>query len=202
LLNGLLIPNFAAFRLRHPTITPALHNLRTEEITQRLIDGRLDIGLLRQDAVRPPLKSARLGSIEYRLVAPLASPILSSDKAVWKMLAQHPLAVLAESEISAAIEAEAEKKSVRLTVCLRSSSYSQLAEAVRQTACTAVLPTFAARMLESSNQIVSFSVLKAFTRPIAIAWNPRSCALRPAFPSLIESLTLLLRQKLGSSGSP
>lgn len=196
LLNGLLIPNFAAFRLRHPTITPVLQNLRTEEITQRLIDGRLDIGLLRQDAVRAPLKSARLGSIQYGLVPPANVQKLTGDKAAWAILAQHPIALLADSEISAAIEAEAEKKNVTLTVCLRSSSYSQLAEAIRQIGCAAVLPTFATSMLEPKTKIAPFTVLKAFTRTTAIAWNPRSSALRPAFPSLIESLTLLLRQKL------
>jgi DNA-binding transcriptional LysR family regulator len=115
------------------------------------------------------------------------------------MLGRHPLAVLSGSEIAAVIEGEAEKKGVRLNVCLRGSSYAQLIEAVRQIGCAAVLPTFAVQVLESTSEVLPLSALKAFTRPMAIAWNPRSCALRPTVTSAIASLTSLLRQNLGSA---
>lgn len=84
-------------------------------------------------------------------------------------------------------------------MCLHGSSYAQLIEAVRQIGCAAVLPTFATQVLESTSAVLSLSALKAFTRPMALAWNPRSCALRPAVSAAIESLTALLRQKLGSA---
>lgn len=115
------------------------------------------------------------------------------------MLAQQPVALLAGSEIAAAFEGDAEKKGVRLNVCLRGSSYAQLIEAARQIGCAAVLPTFAAQVLESTNDIVTLSVLKAFTRPMVLAWNPRSCALRPAVEKAIESLTVILRERLGTA---
>lgn len=197
-LHWLLLPNFAAFRAQHPTTTPVLQNLQTEEITQRLIDGRVDVGILRQDAVRAPLKSTRLGSIQYRLVGPRVASTRTGDKAAWAMIARHPLAVLAGSEIAAAIEGEAEKKGVRLNVCLRGSSYAQLMEAVRQVGCAAVLPAFAAQTVESTSDVFVLSTLVAFTRPMAIAWNSRSCALRPNVTSAIDSLTALMRQKLSS----
>ena len=132
LLHWLLLPGFAEFRAKQPTITLALQNLRTEETASRLIDGRIDWGLLRQDAVRSPLKSARLGTIDYRLVVPRDSSNPTKDKTAWTMLERRPVAVLAGSEVTAAFEAEAEKKGVRLNVCFRGSSYAQLIEAARR----------------------------------------------------------------------
>ncbi len=112
------------------------------------------------------------------------------------MLARQPVAVLAGSDVTAAFEAEAERKGIELNVCLRGSSYAQLVEAVRQIGCAAVLPTFVTASLDAEIDILPMSALKAFTRATAISWNPRSCSLRPAVASAIEILTLNLRGKL------
>jgi DNA-binding transcriptional LysR family regulator len=199
LLHWLLLPGLTEFRAKHSTITLVLENLRTEETTSRLADGRIDMGLVRQDAVCSPLKSARLGTIEYRLVVPRDSSKAKSTKTGWAMLARRPVAVLAGSKVTAAFETEAERKGVRLDVCLRGSSYAQLIEAARQIRCATVLPTFTTRSLEAESDIFPLSALKAFTRAMALAWNPRSCALRPAMASAIESLTIILRRRLSST---
>lgn len=46
------------------------HNLRSEEITTRLRDGRLDFGILHREAVGAGLKSLPVGEVEYALLAP------------------------------------------------------------------------------------------------------------------------------------
>jgi DNA-binding transcriptional LysR family regulator len=199
LFHWLLLPIFASFRSQHPFITLVLQNLRTEEITGRLVDGRIDLGLLRQEVVRAPLKSTRLGSIEYRLVLPDVSAQITDSNALWPVLAQRPIALLAGSDVTAAFEAEAEKKRVRLNVCLRGSSYAQLLEAVRQTKCAAVLPTFAIGPYSSTTVVLPHPALKPFRRMMALAWNPRSCVLRPALETTIESLTVELRRKLSAT---
>ena len=199
LLHWLLLPAFGEFRARHPAVTLVLHNLRTEEIVSLLVDGQLDAGLFREDAVRAPLKSARLGAIQYRVVIPRRASKPPTGKTVWAELARHPVALMAGGEITAAIEAEAEKKGIRLDVCLRASSNAQLVEAVSQLGCAAVLPTFAAERFVAECNVLPISALKAFTRTMAIAWNPRSCALRPAVSAAVDSLTVLLRQKLGAA---
>lgn len=197
LLHWLLLPSFAAFRDQHPAVTLVLQNLRTDEITRCLVDGRVDVGLLRNDAVHAPLKAVRLGSAQYQLVLPKASKRYGKET-VWTILARKPVALLAESEVTAAFEGEAQKKGVSLNVCLRGSSYAQLIEAVRQIGCAAVLPTFAIHTLNADTEVVPLSALKAFTRATAIAWHPRTCAVRPAVQTVIESLTNILRRKLGA----
>jgi len=199
-LQWLLLPGFAEFRAKHPSITLVLQNLRTEETVNRLVDGRVDLGLLRLDAVRSPLKSARLGLIEYCLVLPRKPSTGTPEATVWGALSQRPVAVLFGSKITEAFEGEAEKKGVRLNVCLRGTSYAQLIDAIKEVRCAAVLPEFAARSLEANNDIFPLPALKDFKRPMAIAWNPRSRALRSSVASVIESLTGILRRKLSSTG--
>lgn len=199
LLHWLLLPNFSEFRKRYPTTTLVLQNLRTIEIASRLLDGQVDVGLLRQDAVRPPLKSVKLGSMEYRLVVPRSSSAASSKRGAWAMLAGRPVAVLVGSEIAAAFEREAEKQGIKLNVCLRGSSYAQLLEVVRQTGCAAVLPSFATRLLDPGTGIFQISALKAFTRTVVLAWRPSSCALRPVVASVIEALTAILQRQIESA---
>lgn len=196
LLQWLLLPGFAEFRARHPAVTLVLHNLRTEEIVSRLVDGQIDVGLLREDAVRAPLKSARLGAIQYRVVVPRRGSEAVSEKTVWAALARHPVAVMAGGEITAGLEAEAEKKGVRLDVCLRASSNAQLVEAVSRLGCAAVLPAFAAERFAAVCHVLPLAALKVFTRTIALAWNPRSCALRPAVEEGIETLRVILCRML------
>ena len=195
LLQWLFLPCFAELRARLPSAAFVLHNLQTEEIIARLRDGRLDAGLLRQDAVAPPLSCARLGVVEYQLAVPKSR----GKPDVWSALARHPVAVLAGGEITAALEDAAAKKRVRLNVFLRGSSYAQLVEAARQLGCAAVLPTFAAQALGSDFESLPLPALKSFTRAIALAWNPRACALRPSGSASIEALTVMLRQRLSSA---
>jgi DNA-binding transcriptional LysR family regulator len=193
LLQWLFLPCLAELRARLPAVAFVLHNLQTEEIITRLRDGRLDAGLMRQDAVAPPLAWARLGVVEYRLAVPK-----SRGKAdVWSALARHPVAVLAGGGITAALESVAAKKRVRLDVCLRGSSYAQLVEAARQLGCAAVLPSFAVEALGGGFEALSLPALKSFTRAIALAWNPRACMLRPAVAGAVEAMAGILRSKFG-----
>jgi DNA-binding transcriptional LysR family regulator len=197
LLHGFLLPSFAAFRARHPSTTLILHNLRTGEIASRLADGRIDVGLLRIDAVRAPIKSVRLGSIQYRLVMPRNSSVPPTEKNVWPMLEQMPVALLAESEVAAGFEAAAAKKGVRLNISLRGTSYAQLVEAIQRAGCAAVIPASATKQLGADAAIFSLAALKPFARPIALAWNPRFCALRPTLAKAIETLADTIRDIFG-----
>lgn len=56
-----------------PTLALTSHNLRSDEITTRLRDGRLDIGILRQSAVGTGFSSLPVGTVEYALFVPDAA---------------------------------------------------------------------------------------------------------------------------------
>ena len=200
-LQWLFLPNLTQIRTRLPSVSFILHNLQSEEITARLRDGRLDLGIGRQNAFAPPLKCARLGVVEYRLAVPKASSRPTKKDDVWRVLARHPVALLAGSEITAALESAAEKRRLRLNICLHGSSYGQLVEAVRNAGCAAILPAFISQAQAGAGvEFLPLNALKEHRRAIALAWNPHYCALRPALLSVGEAAADVLRKALDSNG--
>jgi DNA-binding transcriptional LysR family regulator len=170
LLQWLLLSCFASLRTALPSVTFILHNLQTDEIASRLRDGRLDLGIARQDEVKTPLKCTRLGVVEYRVAVPKASFRPEDKGDVWGALKRHPVALLADSEITSALENTAEKKRTRLNVCLRGSSYAQLVEAVRSAGCAAILPAFVSQAQAGADvEFLPLTALKKYRRPIALA---------------------------------
>ncbi|MEO8353288.1 MAG: LysR family transcriptional regulator [Chthoniobacteraceae bacterium] len=67
LLQWLVLPRLATLETK---VNFRLLNLRTAEITNRLHDSSLDFGLVRREALLPPLASAPLGKMEYALFCP------------------------------------------------------------------------------------------------------------------------------------
>lgn len=200
ILQWLVTPNLRSFRAAQPETTLVLINLRTEEIITRLTDGRLDIGIVRQDAVRPPLKATKLGSIHHRLIVPKAAAA-SVAKSVWDILKKLPVAVMHGSAITAALEAECERRGIALDVCFRASSYLQLTEAIDQISCAAVLPTFAARKLIATGaRAVDIKELKSLTRGLAFAVDPRVSQLRPTVLASAKLLTKLISESFAERG--
>ena len=190
-LHGLVLPNLAELRRRHPAVTLTLHNLRSEEIADRLLDGRIDLGIMRQESARTPLKSVRLGSVRYCLVTP-KKQAKAPTKKQWSAIQQYPIALLAGSDVAVAFELEAVKHGAKLDICLRGSSYAQLFEAVNRLKCAAVIPLFAAAPLKGKCEMVSLSIFSTFVRPTALVWNPRQSNLRPTIKTVAETLESLL----------
>lgn len=200
LLQWLMLPCLRDFRARHRTITLVLENLQTEQIVRKLMDGQLDIGLLRQEAVHAPLKCERLGQLEHMLVFPRQSPETIRKKDLWTRLAGHPVAVLEGSEVTSALERDATKRKIALDVCLRGSSYSQLVEAVKSFSCAAVIPNLVTKSLGQNTVGFPLPALKPYSRTLVLAWNPKHCALRPTTLSSIQYLVGQLKLRLQVAG--
>lgn len=198
-LQWLLLPSLARLRKELPLATFTLHNLQTDEIAARLRDGRLDLGIGRQEACLTPLKCARLGMVEYRLGVPKG--LLRGKGDAWALIARHPMALLAGSEVTQALERVAEKRKLQLNVFFRGTSYTQLVEAVRSVGCVAVLPSFISQAHAGAGvEFVPLNDLKEHRRTLSLAWNPRFCALRPAMPPVTETVAATLQSALESSG--
>lgn len=129
LLQWLLLPCLGGLLARHASATLVLRNLQTDNILKMLTDGEIDIGIVRQEVVRAPLKFERLGQIGHRLVVPAAKKAGGTDP--WALLRNHQVAVLDGSEVTRALERDAATKGIKLDIVVRASSHAQLVEAVR-----------------------------------------------------------------------
>ena len=67
-----------------------------------------------------------------------------------------------------------------LNVCLKFSSYPQLAQAVQQLQVAAVLPELAAQSLDKAQmRTLSLPFLDELSREVSLVWSRRMAALRP-----------------------
>src|SRR5205809_1915902 len=66
-LNWLVIPALDELEKRRSNVTPILHNLTNDQINQWLLDGRLDLGFVREDKTNPSFRCQSVAKVQYRL---------------------------------------------------------------------------------------------------------------------------------------
>jgi len=69
-LLWLVLPRLAKIRKQLPGVSWILQKLKTEEILERLADGRSDIGIVRSDALPKSLTGTPIGNLEFALFIP------------------------------------------------------------------------------------------------------------------------------------
>ena len=177
LLQWILIPGIARSVLELAPFDLRLRNMRTKEIVQSLRDLELDVGLVRDEVVMPPLKSQRLFSMSYTLFVP--EPLLSqrTKMELPQLLSEIPLALLTDSRFEQAVVAEMKGK--RAKTILGCDSFTQAAAALTTGRFAAVLPTVAAVTLPGCEaRAIELKSLRKLSRTIHLAWNPRLAGIR------------------------
>ena len=69
-IQWVLLPRLAALREKLPGASFKILNLPTAEITRRLREGTVDLGLVRAGSVARPLRSGSLGIMDFSLFIP------------------------------------------------------------------------------------------------------------------------------------
>jgi hypothetical protein len=182
LIQWLLLPRLPEMRRELRNTTFVLQNLQTEEILARLADGRADLGLLRHDAVGKSLKSVRLFNLEFGLFVNRKTRPARLPPQLGRVLGELPLAILeGESRLNRCLKEQARVLGVTLNVQLACSSYTQAAEAVRRLGLAAILPVIARSVFDTKEvEQIALPFLRQLARPMALAWNGRVAAIRPA----------------------
>jgi DNA-binding transcriptional LysR family regulator len=181
IIQWLLIPMLEHLGRELPEAMISMRNLRTEEIVRGLIEGEIDLGLVRRTAVVSPLKSVGTWEYGYRLFVPDRLKPRESGKLKIRQISKLPLALIeGEGEFRRQLAMLVKDEEADLNLKLECSSYSQIATAVQSGAYCGFLPHFASRHLPEpkfhSYEIEGFESLK---RGLVFAWNPRKGELRP-----------------------
>jgi DNA-binding transcriptional LysR family regulator len=174
-----------------------LYSGRTKELVRRLAEMNVDLGLVREDAVVPPLKCKRVVVMTYSLFLPkrLATGVREGE--LRTALAAVPLATSVGGQFRERLETVATKGHWTLRIELACTSFTQAARAVETGAFGAVLPSMAAAELKGG-EVVMFDLpfLRSYARPICVAWNPRLAEVRPVVGQAVSAL----RQALAGDG--
>lgn len=194
--NWLLAPNLAKVGTPSRRIRWHFSTLQAEEIKERLLDQRLDFGIVRGLKETTRLKQVKLGTIENRLFIPIAlmpTQPLPALEAITRL----PLALL---ESGSKTRQDIEK------ACLRNNRHPdfryecntaiQVAALISNGLAAGPLPDLARAQFDNTKVIdISLGGILRKDQPLCLVWNPRSLAMSSPLESLRQSLATVLAMK-------
>lgn len=190
LLHWLVIPRLGGLAGGKPPVRFATMSLRTNDVVLQLSDGRVDFGIIRQDAVAEGLESAPLGELSYAAVVPKALIGRGKTPSLKDVLGSIPLAAqTADGQFTQRLRKIASDLKVEIEPALACQSFPQTLSAVRAGGFAAILPTLALDDLPiESYVLIKGDELKPLTRKLALVWNRRATHVRPTATPLAQRL--------------
>jgi len=195
LLQWLIIPRLGALIHGKQPLRFVTVNLRTHEIVRQLGDGRIDLGILRANAVGSGLKMTPLGTLDYCAVAPASLIKGKKQPELRDILADLPVAVqTTDGQFGRRLREITAGLGLAFRPALACQSFPQTASAVKSGLFAAILPKLALKDFPPKTYVLAEGgVLDQLRREIVLAWNPRIARLRPGATRLIEQMQKLLR---------
>lgn len=197
LFQWLLLPCLGQVQRLFPRHTIRLQDLRTDDVVAGLCDLQIDLGLIRDSALVPPLRSRRLLKLTYSLFVPREHAAEAAPIEWHAVLKKVPLALQATGgQFQRTLEEAARAHKVRLEPALCCLNFTQAARAVRSGQYAAILPCIAAIDLPPDRFVqLPLPLLKTYERHVCLAWNPRQHQLRPSLERFTSHLAKCLTAK-------
>ena len=198
-LEWTLLPKLAELRAALPGTSLEFYSERTSDIVAQLADMTLDIGLVRENAVVPPLKAKRLFVADYALFIPrkLARGLTAEN--LKTRIAEIPLATSLGGQFRRILEASAAKAKLPLNISVSCSSFTQAARAVHAGACGGVLPQIAAHEFDSTRVLqLPLPFLREKFPYVCLVWNPRLVEVR----EIVQQAVAGIQAGLFASAAP
>jgi DNA-binding transcriptional LysR family regulator len=189
LLHAHVIPH--AHRLP-PVVTLTLASMQGSETVSRLLDARLDLGIVRTDDIPTGLRTRALGTIRYALYVPRLVRPKSKTLPLTELLTRVPIAAqYGDAELATAFDQVMQKAGATPALVCETLPQAQRAVATKRFA--AVLPTLARSELPARD-FDEIPVLAKSAMNVVLAWHPRLERQRPAVfalvPQFVEVWTL------------
>ncbi|MGE9268379.1 MAG: LysR family transcriptional regulator [Verrucomicrobiales bacterium] len=145
-IEWLLPPAFLQMRrdMKEPVIVT--QHARSSDVIRGLDDGRIDMGIMRGDALPSAMAAFPIGSLSYRLFVPKELSIEKRPRHAkgWDhFLSQLPQARLLGGRMRRAVDEAHQAMAIRPQIVAEMSSFLQLAALVRSGSCAAILPVTA-----------------------------------------------------------
>jgi len=195
-LHWLVIPRLGALATGKPPVRFATTSLRTNDVVNQLADGRVDFGIIRDDAVPEGIESAPLGELAYAAVVPRALLADGEKPPVLKdVLGRLPLATqTADGQFTQRLRAIAAELKMEIAPALACQTFPQTLSAVRGGGFAAILPALALADLPADSYVrVRADALKQITRKLVLVWNRRATQVRPTATPLVQKLIKTLK---------
>jgi DNA-binding transcriptional LysR family regulator len=142
-IDWLLVPRLDGIHKALGNAMVELEQLRTADVVRAVADGRLDFGIVREDALPKETKRWRLGAVGYALFA--ANALWKGCSTVQEIIRKAPVTdLLPGGQFPARWQEWLAKEKLAPRVLARVSSFTDVARAVQAGHAAAVLPEMAA----------------------------------------------------------
>lgn len=173
-LRGVVLPRLPEIQIRMPRVLLEMRNLRGQETVEALEEGRIDLGVIEDEAARAGIEMLRLGRVTYRLIAWSEGRAESSD---WRAILGRPFIVLGGGENwESKVATLAAKAGKGCEIAVRCASWHAVVDAVRVVKGAAFVPSIVET--PSDCRDIDTPKLKMPERSLALAWNSRRGDLR------------------------
>jgi len=189
-IDWLVVPRLAEIRKLLGAALVELEHMRSADVVRAVADGRLDFGIVREDAVPAKIKRWKLGSVGYSLFA--AKALVKGCPSVEKALQECPVAeLLPGGQFAERFHQWLVSKRLNPEFFARVSSFTDLARIVQSGHAAAMLPELAAVDLDPK-RFKRWPVTAIPPRKMALIANPRSLDRSGITPGIAAKLAALL----------
>ena len=193
-LEGFVYPKLPRMFERYPGADFVFAGGKTEELVRDLLNGSLDLAIIRESARREGLESVPVGSVTFRLAVP-RSMLPEGLADGLRCLAGLPVATLrSDGDHSQRLIALAERFEFRLRVVAQADSFRALAEMVRAGSVAAVLPEWLALSLpQDAVAVRGIKELSELKRELVVVHSANAATLRTSIADCAAELAQIWR---------
>lgn len=190
-IDWLLVPRLAGIRTTLGNAMVELEKMRSADVVRAVADGRLDFGIVREDAVPKEIKRWRLGEVGYALFA--TNAFWKGCSSVVELVQNAPTAeLLPGGQFTERWHAWLAKEHLVTKVFARVSSFTELTKIVQTGQAAAVLPDLAAVDFDPKRYAhLPLSALRK--RTLVLIANARSLERSGIASGIAEKLAALLK---------
>lgn len=192
-LRWMLTPRMPELRGLAPGVMFEFQTQRTAQLVEGLKTGRLDMAVVRKDALDESLKSLPCGSMSYVLVAP-RTLLPGRTAAGFRLLDKVPFAMLSgDGVLTKNILKLATMTGVTLDVQMQAENFSVLISAIAYADLAAIVPSVVLPDLSKERfAVIEIDGIDTLTRELVLAYSPQAAALRENIRRLAPRISALI----------
>lgn len=189
----LLMPRLAELQGQSSGIRFEFHTQGTAQCLDAIKTGRLDLAIVRKDAIDDSLGVLPCGSMRYALVVP-RSLLPGRTSAGLEAVKSLPFALLTGDGVLAnGVLKLAAKMGLNLDVKVKAENFSLVVTAIQNSDLAAVLPAAAVAGLSKERFAkVEMEGIETLTRELVVAYSPQAAELRQSIRRLAPRISTLL----------
>ena len=193
-IRWIVIPHLNAITTGNPGFRFELHTMRTQEAVQQVKEGRLEMAIVRSDAVEEPLIGEPIGALDFSWVVPRTLLPGKSQEGI-RLVKELPMVLLTgDGKLMTGVKAVADQNQLNISIKLLADNFSLIAETIQNCRYATVLPAPAAANLSKERfAIINLRGMEALRRELSLVYNSRIVGIRASIKRVAERIVRTLR---------